>query len=924
MPEVKVELRGFGTDSDSTVDDVVGFLDITSSEDFPLSITMSNFDARNLKSRSGSFSKTFDIPATKNNNRVLNNLWKTGYVNQSKNVLGNIPSVIYVDNVPIISGKLRVTRVSSDTMVKSYSCSFIGDNADWASSIKNKEMKDLRFSSTSYDIYASLDPSVDTLENGGIASTSHNFNYDKVAEGYGRFVGDDFPIQDGLGGQTAADMESSTVGDIAVDNRDKIFYPPISIGENIDSERMLTTLDYIPCLFVKNIWDKIFQSEGYTVDSEFCNSEFFRRLVVPLNFEKTGEMLDDKLGKIERDSFTQLDSYFHSASQNATNPLALANEPNNRRFGTLVDTGTYGTGVEARFVFHGGEITDEATNNTGVSDGNVRRGTSGLGDGTAVVTQGQGSQLVTAGINVRHFRTAGNFSGTFSYLLRAELWRVPNNAGTPLDDTTGIYEAIANGSTNSYDHNGYTMVDWHEAPFDSTGNFDQVKSFTLSHLDQDSVENHYIACVFARVTNYPTFNGGSVTFGFEDGSFLQVEGVTEYDVGEDIDDIHFLLPKGKQSDFVAGITQMFNLQYYTDAIQKKVFVEPYDYFFDKREDAIDLTDKVDYSKGISDEFIDEIKSTIIFKYKDASSDAFLEKFNKNNFIDWGAYKEIHKDGVFQEGEYIVENKFFSPTFNWIETQNHNTSVATERAATVPMYHTKYTELYANYKVERPEKEFSIGNRILVSLPSHSSNGNKLANYQQHRNTGVTHRNSLSQLSKLRDDTLALGEGKYHAFQRANFIHFDTVRKIWDNSSDSFDSGEEIKLSIGTYNGTEIKIHPNLSFNNVKHIHKKYPGNIGFKEKDGLYKNFYAKMMNQLKNNPKIRTVFVNMTYSDLLRFDFRKLVYLDGMYYRVNKIVDFKPHKNESTKMELVEHIDLGVGSVDGDIMDLFTNDLNI
>ena len=84
------------------------------------------------------------------------------------------------------------------------------------------------------------------------------------------------------------------------------------------------------------------------------------------------------------------------------------------------------------------------------------------------------------------------------------------------------------------------------------------------------------------------------------------------------------------------------------------------------------------------------------------------------------------------------------------------------------------------------------------------------------------------------------------------------------------------------------------------------------------------MMNQLKNNPKIRTVFVNMTYSDLLRFDFRKLVYLDGMYYRVNKIVDFKPHKNESTKMELVEHIDLGVGSVDGDIMDLFTNDLNI
>ena len=80
------------------------------------------------------------------------------------------------------------------------------------------------------------------------------------------------------------------------------------------------------------------------------------------------------------------------------------------------------------------------------------------------------------------------------------------------------------------------------------------------------------------------------------------------------------------------------------------------------------------------------------------------------------------------------------------------------------------------------------------------------------------------------------------------------------------------------------------------------------------------MMNQLKNNPRIRTVYVNLSYVDLLRFDFRKLVYLDGLYYRVNKIIDFKPHKNESTKMELVEHFDLGLGIIDGDIMDLSIN----
>jgi ribosomal protein S8 len=922
MPEVKIELRSFGTNANTT-DDVVGVLDVNSNEDFPLSLTMSNFDSRDLKSRSGSFSKTFDIPATKNNNMVLKNLWKSGYIQSTKNVLGNIPSVIYVDNVPIISGKMRVTKVSLDTNVKSYSCSFIGDNADWASSIKNKEMKELRFSATSYDTYASQDPSIDTLENGGIASVPHNFNYDKVIEGSGRFVGNDFPVSDGAGGQTASDAESSTVGDIAVDNRDKIFYPPISIGENISSQRMLTTLDYIPCLFVKNIWDKIFQSEGYKVESEFCNSEFFRRLVVPLNFERTGEMIDDKFGRIESTTYNELQSIWYNGGQAAhTNGEAVANIPLVRRTGYTHSSSGYTT--LARFVFNGTDIEDESTSDTGVSDGNVRRGASGLGDGTTVVTQGQGSQLVTAGINIRHYHDAGSFSGNFGYTLRVELWKIPNNAGVPLDDDAGIYEAVDNG----YDHNGFVRVDWQDADFNATGDYDQVKAFNLSHLDEDSVENHYVVCAMAYVTNYPYWNGGSVTFGFEEGSYLQVEGEVEYDVGDDIDDIHFLLPKGKQSDFVAGITQMFNLQYHTDPIQKKVYVEPFDYFFDKREDAIDLTDKVDYSKGISDEFIDEIKSTIIFKYKDASSDALLEKYNKKNFIDWGAYKEINTDGVFQDGEYIVENKFFSPTFNWIETQNLNSSAANVRAATVPMYHTDYTEVNANYQLERPEKDFNIGARILVSLPTHSSNGNNLATYQHHQSTGSTTKTSLSQISKLRDDNVASGEGVYHAFQRANFIHFDTRLKVWDNATDSFTTEGDTKLSIGTYYGTEVKIDPNLSFNKVKHTHKLYTsvGGVqqGYKEKNGLYINFHARMMNQLKNNPKIRTVYVNLSYVDLLRFDFRKLVYLDGLYYRVNKIVDFKPHRNESTKMELVEHFDLGLGSIDGDIMDLHANGLNI
>ena len=34
------------------------------------------------------------------------------------------------------------------------------------------------------------------------------------------------------------------------------------------------------------------------------------------------------------------------------------------------------------------------------------------------------------------------------------------------------------------------------------------------------------------------------------------------------------------------------------------------------------------------------------------------------------------------------------------------------------------------------------------------------------------------------------------------------------------------------------------------------------------------------------------------------------MYYRLNKIIDFKPHLKQSTKVELVEYFELGKDSL--------------
>jgi len=115
----------------------------------------------------------------------------------------------------------------------------------------------------------------------------------------------------------------------------------------------------------------------------------------------------------------------------------------------------------------------------------------------------------------------------------------------------------------------------------------------------------------------------------------------------------------------------------------------------------------------------------------------------------------------------------------------------------------------------------------------------------------------------------------------------------------------IKLSIGTYNGTEIFLDPNLSFNDTYNssTQQTFLNQLQFR---GLYHSFYSRMVRQLKQKPRIKSVYINLKQSDLALLDMQRLVFLDGIYYRINKIIDYKPHKHESTKVELVEYFDLG------------------
>ena len=73
--------------------------------------------------------------------------------------------------------------------------------------------------------------------------------------------------------------------------------------------------------------------------------------------------------------------------------------------------------------------------------------------------------------------------------------------------------------------------------------------------------------------------------------------------------------------------------------------------------------------------------------------------------------------------------------------------------------------------------------------------------------------------------------------------------------------------------------------------------------DGLYSVYWKSMIEQLKANPRIRVMSINLNSSDIATLDLSKLVYINGTYWRINKIIDYAPLKNTTTKVEFIQWI---------------------
>lgn len=214
---------------------------------FTQQITYAIDDLNNLDSKSTSFTKTIVLPATTNNNRLFGNIFEfanSNFTNDFQpNVLYNFNASksakarIEVDGLQVMKGVLRLLEIIIDGDHIEYEVALFGELGGFFSNLGALKLTDLDFSEYNH-VY-----NVTNIQN----------SWDNAGSGTGYY----YPLID------YGNVSSPT---------DVNFY-----------KQNFYFTAFRPAFHVKQYIDKIITGAGYTWESNFFNTNFFKRLIIPNN-----------------------------------------------------------------------------------------------------------------------------------------------------------------------------------------------------------------------------------------------------------------------------------------------------------------------------------------------------------------------------------------------------------------------------------------------------------------------------------------------------------------------------------------------------------------------------------------------------------------------------------------------------------------
>ena len=310
-------------------------LDLDLNEDFVIPITKSLVDVKEPQKRKSDFSKTITLPGTRNNNKIFSQIYEIG-VDSQFNVNLKKEVVVLQDNLQILSGYLKLESINRDDWNNiTYQVKIFGEFSDIFSLLKNSEGLDVSLGDLDFTEY-----------NHGISrqtiTDSWNGIIQKDGASYENLIfGPSYSVIDTNfepGNRTRfvlSGTHSLKVGDIVRFEMDFPDDPSVNFNESNGDHTVISTssnyvvvnLDFVsggtnsgvltkvqskgegyvyptinflqvnltdfnvnnyrPAFYVKNIVDKIFDYISYDYESNFFDTDFFKRLIYIDDFQQS-------------------------------------------------------------------------------------------------------------------------------------------------------------------------------------------------------------------------------------------------------------------------------------------------------------------------------------------------------------------------------------------------------------------------------------------------------------------------------------------------------------------------------------------------------------------------------------------------------------------------------------------------------------
>jgi hypothetical protein len=529
-----------------------------------IALTYAIDDVAKFGSREMGFSKTIVLPGTGRNNQIFGFIYDLGSFNYESPGEPNIGAIFNVaqtsraelrlNGLLVLRGVFRIVNITKDKDVIEYEGAIFGELSGFISNIGSDKLEKLDFSDYNH-----------TLTRNNIVNSWNTIN----GSGY--------------------------------------YYPLIDYGTYSSNKVHYNFRTFRPALYVKEYIDKIFENAGYTYESTFFDSAFFRKLIIPNNTKDYNILSKDQLVAAIIDAEYQgpdsIDGILQSLWQS-----------DNRFYNTF---------------------TSKTGNN--FAYGNIDLGSGNVYNNAVLTYTGTESAYVKGRVRFQceFFNTYDPVYGSSSSPYRTLRFYVKfdgfgDNLGTK---TYGLYTTVANQ---------WVPIN---IDFEFEGQLDQNKEFKIYFERQDSwaFTNRRV-----KVRNIT--------------SDVLIESVNAIPTPISLNDninLNIYIPRNiLQKDLFTWVVKMFNLYITEDKEREKhLIIEPYvDYYGN---DTIDWTHKVARDKPWQIKPMGMLNSRFYeYKFKD-DSDYYNENYKKKYSQNYG---ERLEDSGFQyaKDKQTVEIGF-SPT-----------------------------------------------------------------------------------------------------------------------------------------------------------------------------------------------------------------------------------------------------------------------